>query len=233
MKRECNIVRDLLPLYIENMASEETKEFVEAHLTNCPECNELYLTMTEKGEEEIADEEAKKKILPLRLVKRKLLRKKIVVSAIAVMLSLAILIGAGTYVYNFVDRQNKLVHIDCGESQWYSMQDRADASEFVRRFLYSMGFGYDLISIKFAGDAECLQAYLDRKGEGDALGAEDKDHNKYLVFYVELETPAWANPFWGLKPSTHYDNLKWVVSKDDTTGDWQGTYVTPDPSPNE
>ena len=233
MRNECHIVRDLLPLYIENMASEETREFVEAHLSKCPECNEIYLSMTEKGEEEIADEEVQKKILPLQIVKKKLLRKKVVISVITVVLSLAILISAGTHVYNFIDRQNKIVHVDYGVSLWYSLEDRKAASDFVVNCLHSMGFGYDLISVKFVSDAECLLAYCDREGVGPDLGVIDEKYHKYLVFYVELKTPAWANPFWGLKPSTYYDNLKWVVSKDDITGAWQGTYVTPDPSPYE
>ena len=38
MKKECNIVRDMLPLYFENMVSEETAVFVKKHLENCPDC---------------------------------------------------------------------------------------------------------------------------------------------------------------------------------------------------
>ena len=38
MKNECSYVRDVLPLYLENMVSEETAKFVKEHLENCPEC---------------------------------------------------------------------------------------------------------------------------------------------------------------------------------------------------
>jgi hypothetical protein len=38
MKNECAYVRDVLPLYLENMVSEETSAFVKEHLENCPEC---------------------------------------------------------------------------------------------------------------------------------------------------------------------------------------------------
>jgi hypothetical protein len=41
MKRDCAIVRDLLPSYLENITSEETNEFVQTHLQNCSECNQL------------------------------------------------------------------------------------------------------------------------------------------------------------------------------------------------
>ena len=38
MKNECSYVRDIMPLYLENMVSEETSAFVREHLENCPEC---------------------------------------------------------------------------------------------------------------------------------------------------------------------------------------------------
>ena len=38
MKTECSVVRDLLPLYVENMVSPETAQYVKSHLAECPEC---------------------------------------------------------------------------------------------------------------------------------------------------------------------------------------------------
>lgn len=38
MNTECNVVRDLLPLYVEDMVSPETAQFVKSHLADCPEC---------------------------------------------------------------------------------------------------------------------------------------------------------------------------------------------------
>ena len=38
MKNECSIVRDILPLYLENMVSDETGAFVKEHLKGCSEC---------------------------------------------------------------------------------------------------------------------------------------------------------------------------------------------------
>ena len=56
MKTECSIVRDLLPLYVEDMVSEETAKYINEHLKNCPDCeselnvlkNGADLTETEK-----------------------------------------------------------------------------------------------------------------------------------------------------------------------------------------
>lgn len=41
MMRNCNIIKDLLPLYKEDLLSQESKTFVEEHLKTCPECENL------------------------------------------------------------------------------------------------------------------------------------------------------------------------------------------------
>ncbi|MCM1047242.1 MAG: zf-HC2 domain-containing protein [Clostridiales bacterium] len=38
MKKECSIVRDVLPLYFEKMVSEDTAAFVREHIENCSDC---------------------------------------------------------------------------------------------------------------------------------------------------------------------------------------------------
>ncbi|MGM0884992.1 MAG: anti-sigma factor family protein [Bacillota bacterium] len=46
MRQPCNVVYDLLPLYIDGACSEESKELVEEHLTECRACREKYAAMT-------------------------------------------------------------------------------------------------------------------------------------------------------------------------------------------
>ena len=38
MRTECSVVRDLLPLYVENLVSPETAGYVQTHLEECSEC---------------------------------------------------------------------------------------------------------------------------------------------------------------------------------------------------
>ena len=42
MKNECSIIRDLLPLYAENMVSDDTAAFVAEHLKSCEACRKEY-----------------------------------------------------------------------------------------------------------------------------------------------------------------------------------------------
>ena len=37
----CNVIRDLIPLYKEDVCSEESRELIEAHLRTCADCREL------------------------------------------------------------------------------------------------------------------------------------------------------------------------------------------------
>ena len=41
-KLKCSIVEDLMPLYIEDLLSEETKKEIELHLDECEDCKEVY-----------------------------------------------------------------------------------------------------------------------------------------------------------------------------------------------
>ncbi len=64
MKNDCSIVRDLLPLYVEDMVSKDTAEFVDEHLKDCTDCSEELKMLKEGGitetESEIAEAEKAK-----------------------------------------------------------------------------------------------------------------------------------------------------------------------------
>lgn len=45
MKIECDIIKDLLPLYIEQLTSKASNIAIEEHLNTCEQCNKIYLDM--------------------------------------------------------------------------------------------------------------------------------------------------------------------------------------------
>lgn len=45
MKIECDIIRDLMPLYVEKMVSDKSKEAIDIHLQECDECRTIYEKM--------------------------------------------------------------------------------------------------------------------------------------------------------------------------------------------
>ncbi len=40
-KTDCEIIRDLLPLYVDDICSDASRQLVDEHLTECPECTEM------------------------------------------------------------------------------------------------------------------------------------------------------------------------------------------------
>ena len=46
----CNIIEDLLPLYVDECCSEESKRIVEEHIENCVACKELFEDMKSPSE---------------------------------------------------------------------------------------------------------------------------------------------------------------------------------------
>lgn len=45
MKIECDVIKDLLPLYTEQTASEASNRMVEEHLKACDQCRKAYQEM--------------------------------------------------------------------------------------------------------------------------------------------------------------------------------------------
>ncbi len=92
----CHIIRDLIPLYVDNVVSEDTKEMVERHLDCCEECKkevglmkqEVYLPM-------------EKQVPQIKGLKKKWCIKKLMISGLSVLLTSFILFGAFYYVFHF------------------------------------------------------------------------------------------------------------------------------------
>lgn len=96
--RECGIVYDILPLYVENVISDDTREFVDEHLSKCAECKkELELLKTdmtfEKKTEEIDNPVKVMKKIESNIKKKRVFTGVIsaIISALVVVLSFAYL----------------------------------------------------------------------------------------------------------------------------------------------
>ena len=104
-KLTCNIVRDLLPSYVDGLTSEETNQAVEAHLTGCEQCT--------KEKERMAAPMPKEKspateINYLKKIKQSGQRTKAVVVLLAVMLLTTI----GIYLPTMFSRTEPTKNID-------------------------------------------------------------------------------------------------------------------------
>ena len=93
-KRDCKIVQDLLPNYIDGLTNEETNLFIEEHLKECSDCKKIFENM--KHELEITKLSRNSK--EVKYLKK--FNKKILILRILVFVLLIVALGVMTYHYN-------------------------------------------------------------------------------------------------------------------------------------
>ena len=106
MKYPCDLIRDLLPLYLDGVCSAESKRAVEAHLEVCPACRAYYQTMQEAEKVEIEPHAAGqelKRAASFRSIKKQLLRRQLFAAAAAVVVLVLIVAAAVGILKQTVD----------------------------------------------------------------------------------------------------------------------------------
>lgn len=88
--KECDVVKDLLPSYIDKLTSSETNKYIENHLKECDECNNMLKNMqSETGKQE--EQTIKRDVKFAKKYKRKLTILKIIVSTVFIVIIASIL----------------------------------------------------------------------------------------------------------------------------------------------
>ena len=106
--KNCKIVQDLMPSYVEKLTSEESNKFIEEHLKECKECNNILDSM--KADIKLKKVETpKEEIDYMKKAKKKMnIAKKILTLIIIVIFALILLFCRDIYkIYAYIDIQNK------------------------------------------------------------------------------------------------------------------------------
>lgn len=132
MKKECEIIRDLLPSYIENLVSEQTKKYVSEHIENCSECEKVLHDMQRntiiENENYVNAQQAEIKIIKKQ--KRKDIALKLIVTTIIFILIALIAIISVFYIkympnYSIVSKaRNKLESLDKLDNYKVTIEER-------------------------------------------------------------------------------------------------------------
>jgi len=92
---ECDLVRDLLPIYMDGKVSKESKEIVEKHIQTCPICREMYESMSKEIVTKETHVKVYKKVLsPGKKVLRAVIIYLVSLFALSFLTSLILLYGA-------------------------------------------------------------------------------------------------------------------------------------------
>ena len=91
----CGVARDLMPLYAEGLAGEESREALERHTAQCPDCAARLAAMT--APEEPAMDMPEREVDYLKTIRRKT-KGRVILAVICTLLVLTALWGLGAYV---------------------------------------------------------------------------------------------------------------------------------------
>lgn len=156
MKLPCAVVRDLLPLYAENLTEDETKKLVDEHLESCEECRQRLAEIDTKI---VAPVDSSK---PLMALKKEIQKRRWFSAIVAAML---VFIVVFTYFYHenkmeLVPWQDGLVEVEGIETRPYSEifegQVPSDPSEST----------VDVLVIKYDGIINGIQESLFNDDDG-------------------------------------------------------------------
>ena len=84
---ECNVVKDLMPLYADDLLSPDSQEFIEDHASRCPKCRRLWA----HRDREFPDIQAKDPVSEKQIIKKSLRRDRIKTAAKTLITTLLLL----------------------------------------------------------------------------------------------------------------------------------------------
>ena len=198
MRNECNIVRDLLPLYVEDMVSMDTRAFVQEHLNGCEACRrELAALRADDGLAGEKETEASRKA-EARLLK-KLARKWNVRRMILplILIAAAVLIGNWFYVGGGEIPLVKEIHTGCTVTvasyellEWEKRVTYTLEGEQILRLkelLLDTAFIRDPAKVKYGFDRDQYDIRIDFNNGQDFLGFTCAGDDHLTVSGVDLD----------------------------------------------
>ena len=109
-KISCSVVKDLLPLYVDGVLTEDSSKLVKNHLDSCPACKEQYEKMKDTSNPVKAKTVDKEKAV-IKRIRNKINLKRWLGICVTALLVIAIALGA---FYGIVHKQSYLAYADTG-----------------------------------------------------------------------------------------------------------------------
>ena len=137
MKYDCDIVKDLMPLYIDELLSENSKMFVKDHIDSCEACKKYYEKLSKEVRIPYSKDLRKADLRPLEYLKANL-SKKIIKRVLAVILVIGFFVGSFAFA-NLYEMPVDPSKVDFYEKDdWLMMKYEGQGD-----FLYSAGASWE------------------------------------------------------------------------------------------
>ena len=200
MNKQCEIVQDLLPLYVDGACSESSTAMVKEHLESCPECKALY----EKLCSDTGEGSLKAEMVGVVATREKKVKKKRLLTIVASVVLTIVLIFTVINLWP--------ASIDYGSSGIYSKEDMDEAITLIKDRFYSWE-GCKLYSIYYTDDSFC-QREVDYV---NTLADDGVVYTECIVFRTRFRSPIFGGGAWNA--NSEYD-WSWYLARTDG-GDWE------------
>ncbi len=96
-KENCSLIKDLLPLYIDDLCSKESTEIIKNHLGNCSECKKEYEQLTNQPEIKVVNDNSTELIKGVGNMFKKD-KKKAIIKTVSIFLVVLVLLGVFAFL---------------------------------------------------------------------------------------------------------------------------------------
>lgn len=194
MKVTCNIIKDLMPSFVDEICSEDSKNLVCEHIQNCKQCKEFLESMKNpiQSIELSAEQDKLKAQKPFKKI-NKMHRIRVIIVAIAVMLMTIIgmmtVMNVGVINNFFFPDQMAVINLEDGSGEWktISLEDQRYLiydSIFYKKTVTNVANSTDSIKIRI----------LDEKGNivlndllidaGTTIDVKELENNTYYTVEI-------------------------------------------------
>lgn len=173
MKNECDLVKDLLFSYNDNILSNTSKELVEEHLKKCDECKKIL----EEIKQDSNDKKQIKEIDFLKSIKKNINKKNIIILIVFIFLIIIILFNVQVYKnYNAIASTMEI----------YLKDDITE--EQIENIKNKLLEKCDNIELEYVSKEKALERFKSNLGENETLLNDFNSTNNPIPDSIDIKT---------------------------------------------
>lgn len=180
MKCNCGIIKDLLPLYVDQVCSDDSKELINAHLPECENCKSYLNSLRASQDVEAAaydEEKEQRKVKMMRGMKKKIVSRNILVAVFTIL----ILGIAGTSGIHYLKRTTVPIPVT---KQMEVVYENDDLVLHVTDAIWTEASGVRFTLTEEGKSYECIAIAMNTS-KWNELISSDKTCSKYTIAYSE------------------------------------------------
>ena len=211
MRNECNVIKDILPLYVEGMLSEDSISFVEEHIADCPECKAFLEKI--KAPSDISEDKSVfcEEAMPLKKAKKKFRVRNKILGLVYAILILIVIISAG-FVFDRALPAKK----DYGESEIYTKEEIKAAIDAFCEY-------YD--NLRHYGDASDIVGFYSYKVYNVRYVGDEYNNYGTIALIADIRAPYLGMLAGGWSNGNTREMAGIMKRKDDGTWEYITSYL--------